>query len=381
MQKNIVLFIAFLDILGFAIFIPALPEIASYFGISIAYTWLILTVYAFFSFLFTPILGQLSDKFGRKKVLFLSVIGTFFWNLLMYFSPNFWIFLVWRMIDGATWWNISVIQSILSDISKNKQERTKNMAYIWALFWIWFIIGPFLWWFLLKFWINILLLVLVILSIVEIWILFLFKETIKEKHSEKISYNPLWKMFFYLKNKDTKYLLFSFFFVIFAVSFYQLMLPVYLNVNFWVSGEYAGYIMWFAGIVGTLNQIFFLKKFWLNKFTHKKLIFIANIWLSLCMFWMAFIWNLYLFIWFFLLNVIFMWVFRPVYTSEILENVKKTGEILGVISSLRSLTMIFTPILSSILIESWINIFIVSMIFVLVSVYIIYIKYWYDKNS
>jgi len=371
MNKQIVLFIAFMDILGFAIFIPALPEIASYFHIPIWYTWLILTIYAFFSFLFTPILGQLSDKYWRKLVLTLSVIWTFIWNLIMLFSPNFWIFLFWRVVDGATWWNISVIQSILSDISKNKQERTKNMAYIWALFWIWFIIGPFLWWFLLKFGINILLLVLVILSIIEILVLFLLKETIKEKHNQKISYNPIWKIVFYLKDKNVNYFLISFFFVIFAVSFYQLMLPVFLNKKFNISWEYAGYIMGFAGIVWTLNQVFFLKKFWLAKFTHKKLIFIANLWLLFCMLAMWFAWNLYLFLVFFLLNIVFMWVVRPVYSSEIVENTTKTGEILGVVSSLRSLSMIITPFLSGFLIWFWINIFVISSVFVLFSILII----------
>lgn len=371
MNKKIVLFIAFMDVLWFAIFIPALPEIAQYFNISLWYTWFILTVYALFSFLFTPILGQLSDKYWRKYILFLSVVWTFVWNLIIYFSPNFWIFLIWRVIDGATWWNISIIQSILSDISKNKQERTKNMWYIWALFGISFIVWPFLWWFLLKFGINTLFLVILILSIIEIFVLLFFKETIKEKFTHKISYNPFWKILFYFKDKNINYILLSFFLVIFSISFFQLMLPVVLNKDFLISWEYAGYIMGLMWVVWTLNQIFFLKKFWLNKFDNKKLIFITNIWLFFTVLIMWLTSNLYMFLLFSFLNVVFMWVFRPVYTSEIIEHTKKTGEILWVISSLRSLTMIIGPFLSGIFIDFQFNIFVISAIFILFSLIII----------
>lgn len=107
---------------------------------------LTLATFPFFQFFGAPILGTLSDKYGRKKLLFISLLGTFIGYILMVIGithNNFYIILISRMIDGFTGGNISVATSAISDISK-PEDKTKNFGLLGAIFGICFILGPFL---------------------------------------------------------------------------------------------------------------------------------------------------------------------------------------------------------------------------------------------
>ena len=106
------------------------------------YAGILMASYSLFQFIFSPILGRLSDKYGRKPILLLSVGG----NVLSYFfwaiSNNFAFFLFSRIISGATGGNISVAQSYIADIT-SKSERAKYMGLVGAVFGIGFVVGPF----------------------------------------------------------------------------------------------------------------------------------------------------------------------------------------------------------------------------------------------
>ena len=86
------------------------------------------------------------NKFGRKKILGLSLFGTFLGYVLMVVGinlQNFYLILLSRIIDGFTGGNISVATSAISDISK-PEEKTKNFGILGAIFGICFVMGPFL---------------------------------------------------------------------------------------------------------------------------------------------------------------------------------------------------------------------------------------------
>ena len=135
-----------IDIIGWGIIIPVIPtlikelihadisEAAKYGG------WLTFA-YAITQFLFAPIIGNLSDKYGRRPVLLLSLFGFALDYLLLSIAPTIsWLF-VGRIIAGITGASITTASAYIADIS-TPQNRAKNFGIIGAAFGIGFIIGP-----------------------------------------------------------------------------------------------------------------------------------------------------------------------------------------------------------------------------------------------
>lgn len=143
MKKELwlIFLIVFIGLLGFGIVIPTLPFIAERFGASNTTIGFLLASYSVFQFIASPVLGRLSDKYGRKPILAISLFGTAIGYLMIAFAPNLFIVFLSRVIDGITGGNISVAQAYIADITKGK-ERTKAMGLIGAAFGLGFIFGP-----------------------------------------------------------------------------------------------------------------------------------------------------------------------------------------------------------------------------------------------
>ncbi|MDQ5972262.1 MAG: transporter, family, tetracycline resistance protein [Patescibacteria group bacterium] len=150
----IVIFTVFLDVLGVGILIPVLPQMVfkifipagfSYNESLIALGWLT-GIYPLMQFVATPILGQLSDRYGRKRILSLSLAGTGFGYVLFaigIITKNIPLLFISRAFDGVTGGNISVARAVIADVTK-PEDRTKNFGLIGAAFGIGFVMGPYL---------------------------------------------------------------------------------------------------------------------------------------------------------------------------------------------------------------------------------------------
>lgn len=141
-----VLVVIAMDTAGFGIIYPVLPKLMTKLlqsDISTAAIyggWLSFT-YALMQFVFAPILGNLSDRFGRRSVLLSSLLGFGIDCLFLAFAPNiFWLF-IGRTIAGITGASFSVASACIADISTD-DNRTKNFGYINAAYSSGFIIGP-----------------------------------------------------------------------------------------------------------------------------------------------------------------------------------------------------------------------------------------------
>lgn len=135
-----------IDMLGIGLIIPVLPELVTnmYGGTlsegSTVFGWFVAS-YALMQFLCAPILGNLSDAYGRRPIILLSLLGTGLDYLLMAFAPNlFWLF-IGRIISGITGANITAANAYIADITP-PEERAKNFGLIGACFGIGFIAGP-----------------------------------------------------------------------------------------------------------------------------------------------------------------------------------------------------------------------------------------------
>src|SRR3989344_8693148 len=101
----------------------------------------VVLLFSLFQFLFSPILGRLSDKYGRKPILVISSFINAASYLLIFLSQAFWIIILARIIAGIGSANISVAQAYIADTSAS-HERTKRMALLGAAFGLGFIVGP-----------------------------------------------------------------------------------------------------------------------------------------------------------------------------------------------------------------------------------------------
>jgi MFS family permease len=133
--------IVLVDVLGFTIVIPLLAFYAEKFGASPLVATTLVSVYAVCSLISTPIIGNLSDRFGRKRLLLLSQAGTCLGFLMLAWSHALWMVFLGRILDGVTAGNLSLAQAYISDHTK-PENRSKAFGVIGVAFGIGFMFGP-----------------------------------------------------------------------------------------------------------------------------------------------------------------------------------------------------------------------------------------------
>ncbi|MEB0278029.1 MFS transporter [Mucilaginibacter sp. 10B2] len=137
----VLVFIAIINSMGFGIIIPLLYPYGKKFGVTDHTIGLLTAAYSIAQFFATPVLGSLSDRFGRKPLLVFSLIGTCASFIMFGLANSIIMLFAARILDGLTGGNISVAQAMVSDISSPK-ERAKNFGIIGSAFGFGFVIGP-----------------------------------------------------------------------------------------------------------------------------------------------------------------------------------------------------------------------------------------------
>ena len=136
-----ILLVVFIDLLGFGIIIPLLPFYAETFNASPQKVTMLMVVYSLSQFIFAPIWGGLSDKYGRRVIIWCTLIGTVAAYVLLAFANSLSDLFIARAFAGIMAGNIAVAQAYITDITE-KQDRAKAMGLFGAAFGLGFIIGP-----------------------------------------------------------------------------------------------------------------------------------------------------------------------------------------------------------------------------------------------
>ena len=135
-----------IDVMGWGLIIPVMPKlISSLKGIEVneasSYGALLLSAYAITQFIFAPVIGNLSDKYGRRPVLLSSLLGFGIDYIFLALAPTYgWLF-VGRIIAGITGASFTTVAAYIADVS-TAETRAKNFGMIGAAFGLGFVIGP-----------------------------------------------------------------------------------------------------------------------------------------------------------------------------------------------------------------------------------------------
>jgi predicted MFS family arabinose efflux permease len=134
-------FTAFIDFIGFGIIIPIAPYYAQKLGASPFEFSMLLVAYSVSQLVMSPILGSLSDRYGRKKILITGLLGEIAGYIIFASAPSLVFLFLGRIISGGTSANLTVIYSMVSDRT-DPERRTKAIGIIGAAIGMGFVIGP-----------------------------------------------------------------------------------------------------------------------------------------------------------------------------------------------------------------------------------------------
>lgn len=139
---SLIFLVVFVDLLGFGILIPILPTFAvkslllpeSAIGI-------VLAIYSLVQFIFNPIFGSLSDKYGRRKIILFTLLLNASGYIIFAFTHSFLMLLISRVVAGIGGSSIGVAQAYIADVT-TKENRSKGMGLIGVAFGLGFVFGP-----------------------------------------------------------------------------------------------------------------------------------------------------------------------------------------------------------------------------------------------
>ncbi len=368
----------FIDLLGIGIAIPILaplllnPSVGilasdiAFRDRAILYGFLIAS-YPIAQFFGAPLLGALADRHGRKKLLLISLGGTFVGYILFaigIIQKNIELLFISRILDGFTGGNISIAMSSISDVSTDEKSKTKNFGLIGMVFGLGFIIGPYVGgkladhtlvsWFnyATPFWFT------SILTIVNIvLVLFLFKETLRTSIRTPISLTTGIKNVaraFYLPHLRVVFIVI--FLLGFGFNFFTQFFQVYLVKKFSFTessiGDMFAYIgLWIAFAQGGVARPF-SKKFNPSQILNSSIFLLGLVFLVLLVPSRSI--GLYIILPFI---AILQGLIQPNSTTIVssLASKDSQGEILGINQSVVSLAQAIPPIVSGYIVSININ--------------------------
>ncbi|MGE5464926.1 MAG: MFS transporter [Syntrophothermus sp.] len=265
-MKNRLLFsiilVVFIDLLGFSLILPLLPYYAETFKANSFVTGLLVASYAAAQLIGAPILGRLSDRFGRRPILLVSILGTFLGFLMLGFAGSLAMLFAARVLDGFTGGNLSIAQAYITDVTEAK-ERSKGLGMIGAAFGLGFIIGPVTGGFLSQWGYAVPAFVAAALSFINLilvyaWLPESLTQAKRASMAEKRPAVTLAALLEAMKRPFTGSLLITRFFFGLAFAIFQTIFSLYTLKKFNLNARDTGFILTYVGVLSVIVQGFLI---------------------------------------------------------------------------------------------------------------------------
>jgi MFS transporter, DHA1 family, tetracycline resistance protein len=342
-----------IDVMGWGLIIPVMPKLIStlkHIPINEAssYGALLLSVYAITQFIFAPVIGNLSDKYGRRPVLLTSLFGFGIDYLFLALAPTYgWLF-VGRIIAGITGASFTTGAAYIADVS-TAETRAKNFGMIGAAFGLGFVIGPALGGFLAGFGVRAPFYAAAVLCLLN-WLYgyFVLPESLSKENRRPFQWkraNPFGSLKFLKKTPGIGGLAISYFLIYLAAQAVQGNWSFFTIHRFKWSEDMVGISL---GVVGLLVGVVqgFLTRVINPKLGNEKSIYLGLLLYTLGLTLFAFAtqgWMMFTF----LIPYCLGGIAGPSLQATISQHVSpnQQGELQGALTSLMSLTTIIGPLM------------------------------------
>jgi MFS transporter, DHA1 family, tetracycline resistance protein len=261
-----ILMTMFLNFLGFSIIIPILPFLVGKYmpGDIALHVGLLLSSYALCQFLASPGLGALSDRYGRRPVLLISLFGSVVGYIILGVGGALWVLFLGRIIDGLTGGNISTVFAYVADITA-PQERGKYYGLLGAAGGFGFMIGPALGGLLANISLATPLFVAAAVTFANmLWGYFVLPESLAHEHrSEKVNLahlNPFLQFNHIFSIEILRRLFMSSFLFFFAFNAMYGNNSVFLKEVFLYNATQIGLLLFMVGAIDIVTQGFLVRK-------------------------------------------------------------------------------------------------------------------------
>ncbi len=255
---SIIFLTIFIDLMGFGILIPILPTFASKdLGVSDLGIGVIVAIFSLMQFFFNPVLGKISDRFGRRPIILITQLLTAVSYIMFSFADSFLILFLSRMLAGFGGSNIGVAQAYIADIT-TREERSKGMGMIGAAFGLGFVFGPIIGAFLSKYGYHVAGFGSATFSLLAFFFtLFMLPESNLEKESDKqlkFSFIDITYTKQVLTHPSLGFLIILFFIIVFSMANIYGTFSILGYKFYHFSDQQNGILFGIAGIVGAIIQ-------------------------------------------------------------------------------------------------------------------------------
>jgi MFS family permease len=343
----IIALIALVNMLGYGIIIPIMYAYSKKYGLSDFDNGLLFALYSICQFISTPIIGRMSDKYGRRPLLLISIIGTAVSFFVTAFAPNVFFLFLARALDGLTAGNIPVAFAVISDSTK-PEDRAKAFGMIGSAFNFGFIFGPAIAAFTVGFGEGIPFIIAGVITLLAAILTYLYlPETnahMGEVQKGKLfDFKKMWHTLFD-PNVGTTFIISLIFFLAFSCAIIYGFQPYTMNV-LKISASENAVLFTLFGIVGLISQNFIVG--WVSKkFGMKKAFSMGMLFTAVSFVIMAFSYTIPIFviasIVLGIVNSIVQTLLPTILSQE--ADARSQGTIMGLNTSYQSIGMIIGPI-------------------------------------
>ncbi|NSW51610.1 MAG: MFS transporter [Anaerolineae bacterium] len=355
-RLGLIFFFVFIDLLGYSLILPLLPYYAETYNANATLVGLLGTSNALAQFFAAPIIGRLSDRYGRRPLLIFSILGTVVSFLILGLANTLGMIFISRIMDGVLGGNVSLARAYITDIT-DESNRAKSLGIIGAAFGLGFIFGPALGGFLSRFGFSVPAFLAAGLSLVNLVLVIIWlPESISKEEQTQRRRNPQTAFTLQLLLKEIKRpcvgqllqitLAFSLAFTLFTSSF-----ALFSKDQLGFTAQTTSYLLTMVGVIQVFVQGFAIGRL-TSRFKERQLILFGVVILTISFIFYTFTNS---FIWM-IINLIPIALLAGVVNTTLPSQLSKSvikedvGGTLGLSAAAQTFAQIVCPIIGGLLI-------------------------------